>query len=191
MENAEKQNHTWKANYYFRTRTLATRKLKEYETMGIKPNYTDRKVKKYTLRDYIEFLGQKKATEKWDKRYYPPKKMRQKVLPPKTAKTLEKYLFFTKSKKWGLCRSTQNRSDSDIATLFELLIALSKAFLGSPSSQRYPSKNKISLFFTAFVSISFSLIFPAVPRKVTIVLSESGVINIKHVPVGIISFFFV
>ena len=66
MENLEKQNHTWKANYYFRTRTLATRKLKEYETMGIKPNYTDRKGKKYTLRDYIEFLGQKKAAEQFD-----------------------------------------------------------------------------------------------------------------------------
>ena len=29
--------------------------------MGIKPNHTDRKVKKYTLRDYIEFLGQKEG----------------------------------------------------------------------------------------------------------------------------------
>ena len=73
-----------------------------------------------------------------------------------------------------------------VATLFELLIAFSNATFGSPSSQRYPSKNKISLFLTAFLSISFSLIFPAVPRKVTMVLSESGVINIKQVPVEII-----
>ena len=48
---------------------------------------------------------------------------------------------------------------------------------------------KISLFFIALVFISFSLIFPAVPRKVHIVLSESGVINIKQVPVGNVSFF--
>ena len=71
----------------------------------------------------------------------------------------------------------------------KLFIDFSKAFFGSPSSQRYPSRNKISLFFTAFVSISFSLILPAVPRKVTMVLSESGVTNIKQVPVGISSFF--
>ena len=77
-----------------------------------------------------------------------------------------------------------------MATFFALSIAVSKAFLGSPSSQRYPSKNNISLFFTEETSISFSLIFPAVPRKVTIVLSESGVTNIKQVPVGIFSFFF-
>ena len=50
MEQTDKQTHTWQANYYFRTKTLATRKLKEFETMGIKPNHTDRKVKKYTLR---------------------------------------------------------------------------------------------------------------------------------------------
>ena len=39
-------------------------------------------------------------------------------------------------------------------------------------------------------SISFSLILPAVPKYVIIVLSESGVISIKQVPVGNISFFF-
>ena len=36
----------------------------------------------------------------------------------------------------------------------------------------------------------FSFIFPAVPRNVHIVLSESGVIKIKQVPVGRPSFFF-
>ena len=45
-------------------------------------------------------------------------------------------LFFTSSKKLALCLSTQNKSDNDIATLFEFLIALSKAFLGSPSSHK-------------------------------------------------------
>ena len=77
-----------------------------------------------------------------------------------------------------------------MATLFEYSIAFSKAFLGSPSSHRYPSKKVISLFFTELIFISFSLIFPAVPRNVHIVLSESGVINIKQVPVGNSSFFF-
>tara|TARA_R100000781_G_scaffold85471_1_gene52656 strand:+ start:2599 stop:2946 length:348 start_codon:yes stop_codon:yes gene_type:complete len=66
MENNKREDQTWQANYYFRTKTLATRKLKEFETMGIKPNHTDRKVKKYSLRDYIEFLGQKEAAKKFD-----------------------------------------------------------------------------------------------------------------------------
>ena len=46
-----------------------------------------------------------------------------------------------------------------------------------------------SVIFIGLISISLSLIFPAVPRKVHIVLSESGVINIKQVPVGSVSFF--
>ena len=65
MENTNIEDQTWQANYYFRTKTLATRKLKEFETMGIKPNHTDRKVKKYSLKDYIEFLGQKEAASKF------------------------------------------------------------------------------------------------------------------------------
>jgi len=65
MENINKEDNTWQANYYFRIKTLATKKLKEFETMGVKPNHTDRKVKKYSLKDYIEFLGQKEAAEKF------------------------------------------------------------------------------------------------------------------------------
>ena len=65
MTDDNKAVQTWEANYYFRIKTLATKKLKEYETMGIKPNHTDRKVKKYSLRDYIEFLGQKEAAIKF------------------------------------------------------------------------------------------------------------------------------
>ena len=65
MENTNIEDQTWQANYYFRTKTLATRRLKEFETMGIKPNHTDRKVKKYSLKDYIEFLGQKEAASKF------------------------------------------------------------------------------------------------------------------------------
>ena len=45
-------------------------------------------------------------------------------------------LLFTISKNLDLCLSTQKRSDNDMATLFELLIALSKAFFGSPSSHK-------------------------------------------------------
>ena len=45
-------------------------------------------------------------------------------------------LFLTKSRKCGLCLSTQNLSDHDIATFFEFLIAFSNAFFGLPSSQR-------------------------------------------------------
>ena len=70
------------------------------------------------------------------------------------------------------------------------LIALSNAFLGSPSSHKYPSRKINSLFFIALSSISLSLIFLAIPKKVHIVLSESGVINIRQVPVGIDSSFF-
>ena len=66
MDNINKEDQTWQANYYFRTKTLATRKLKEFETMGIKPNHTDRRVKKYSLRDYIEFLGQAKAATEFN-----------------------------------------------------------------------------------------------------------------------------
>ena len=52
------------------------------------------------------------------------------------------------------------------------------------------SKKTNSQFLTAFSSISLSLIFPAIPKKVHIVLSKSGVIKIKHVPVGMASSFF-
>ena len=65
MENINKEDNTWQANYYFRMKSIATKRLKEFETMGVKPNHTDRKVKKYTLKDYIEFLGQREAEEKF------------------------------------------------------------------------------------------------------------------------------
>ena len=45
-------------------------------------------------------------------------------------------LFLANYKKCFLCLSKQNKSDNDIATLFEYVIALSKAFLGSPSSHK-------------------------------------------------------
>ena len=47
-----------------------------------------------------------------------------------------------------------------------------------------------SLFLIASELTSCSSILPAIPKKVHIVLSESGVTNIKQVPVGSSSFFF-
>ena len=54
---------TWVANYYFRSKSIATKKLKELSTMGIQPKHKDRKVDDYTLSGYIAFLGNKKASE--------------------------------------------------------------------------------------------------------------------------------
>ena len=52
------------------------------------------------------------------------------------------------------------------------------------------AKKTISEFFTSSSLTSSLLILPAVPKKVTIVLSESGVMRIKQEPVGIGSSFF-
>ena len=52
MENQNQENTLWQANYYFRTKTLATKKLKEFETLGVKPNHTNRKVKPYSLKEH-------------------------------------------------------------------------------------------------------------------------------------------
>jgi len=65
MNEINKENSTWQANYYFRTRLAATRKLKEYESMGIKPSYTCSSARKITLKDYIEFVGQRKAAKEF------------------------------------------------------------------------------------------------------------------------------
>ncbi len=104
---------------------------------------------------------------------------------------LEGYLWDEGDPKSAFDKAIQNSNKvvMSLSDLFALLIAFSNAFFGSPSSHKYPSKNVISLFLTALTSTSFSLIFPAIPRNVHIVLSESGVINIKQVPVGNSSFF--
>ena len=64
MEVLEK-DLTWQANYYYRTKSFAIKKLKDLETLGFKPNHTNRVVKRYTLREYIEFLGQRKAAQEF------------------------------------------------------------------------------------------------------------------------------
>ena len=61
-----KEETIWQANYYFRIKTIAVKKLKELEIMGVKPKYTDRQVIKYNLQDYITFLGHKDAAEKFN-----------------------------------------------------------------------------------------------------------------------------
>ena len=56
----------WLANYYFRVKTIASRELKKLEGINIQPQYKDRQVKRYTLKQYIEFLGMKKAANLFD-----------------------------------------------------------------------------------------------------------------------------
>ena len=60
----------------------------------------------------------------------------------------------------------------------------------SMANSNYTVTDVISLCLIASELTSFSFIFPAVPKKVHIVLSESGVTNIRQVPVGNSSFFF-
>jgi len=56
----------WLANYYFRIKTLATRELKSLESVNIQPKYKDRQVQRYTLKQYIEFLGMPEAAKKFN-----------------------------------------------------------------------------------------------------------------------------
>lgn len=49
----------------FQNKDISNKKLKEFETLGVKPNHTNRKVKPYTLKEYIEFLGQREVAEKF------------------------------------------------------------------------------------------------------------------------------
>ena len=37
---------TWLANYYFRSKAIATKKLKELSIMGVQPNHKERKVER-------------------------------------------------------------------------------------------------------------------------------------------------
>ncbi len=62
MENRNK-DRVWLANYYHRQKALAADNLKELANMGVQPNYKKRRVKKMTLAEYIQFLGEPKAAE--------------------------------------------------------------------------------------------------------------------------------
>jgi|TARA_R100001129_G_scaffold83189_1_gene56598 hypothetical protein len=52
---------TWLANYYFRNKVLSTTFLKKLEAINIQPKYKEREVKRYSLKQYIEFIGNKEA----------------------------------------------------------------------------------------------------------------------------------
>ena len=61
-----KKDAVWLANYYYRTKVLATKALQLLESMNIQPKHKERGVQIYTLKQYIEFLGMKDAAEKFD-----------------------------------------------------------------------------------------------------------------------------
>ena len=63
MYMSQQTDNTWIANYYFRSKAIATKKLKELNKMGVEPNFKEREVNQYDLSGYIKFLGHKKAAE--------------------------------------------------------------------------------------------------------------------------------
>ena len=65
MENVLDNDLTWQANYYYGAKGFAIQKLKDLETLGFRPNHTNGVVKRYTLKEHIEFLGYKEAAEKF------------------------------------------------------------------------------------------------------------------------------
>ena len=60
------KDYEWLANYYFRNKVLSTKHLKQLETINIQPKYKEREVKRYTLKEYIEFLGVKESAKLFD-----------------------------------------------------------------------------------------------------------------------------
>tara|TARA_R100000995_G_C3414356_1_gene90872 strand:+ start:43 stop:381 length:339 start_codon:yes stop_codon:yes gene_type:complete len=56
-----KEKYNWLANYYFRNKVLSSKYLKKLETINIQPQFKEREVKRYTLKEYIEFIGMKQA----------------------------------------------------------------------------------------------------------------------------------
>jgi hypothetical protein len=61
-----RKDAVWLANYYFRAKVLATKSLKVLESMNIEPKHKEREVERYSLKQYIEFLGMKDAAEKFE-----------------------------------------------------------------------------------------------------------------------------
>ena len=60
------KEYIWLANYYFRNKVLSTKYLNKLDTINIQPQYKEREVKRYTLKEYIEFIGMKEAAVKFD-----------------------------------------------------------------------------------------------------------------------------
>ena len=61
-----KENLTWLANYYFRNLVLSRKALKFLENINVNPKYKEREVERYTLKQYIEFIGMEDAADKFE-----------------------------------------------------------------------------------------------------------------------------
>ena len=53
----------WKVNYLWRTITLSEKELSVFQSNKLEPQYKEREVKRYTLKEYIEFIGTEPAAE--------------------------------------------------------------------------------------------------------------------------------
>ena len=82
-----------------------------------------------------------------------------------------------------------NENDIDISSVKNSDLLFLEGYLWDEGEPKKAFEKAIQNSNKVAMSLSFSLILPAVPRNVHIVLSESGVIKIKQVPVGIASFF--
>jgi|TARA_R100000664_G_C2732803_1_gene122978 hypothetical protein len=60
------KDFTWLANYHFRNKILSTKALRNLGVLDIQPKYKEREVERYTLKQYIEFLGMPEAAEKFE-----------------------------------------------------------------------------------------------------------------------------
>jgi hypothetical protein len=56
----------WKVNYLWRLKTLTDRELNTYLSEKLEPEYKEREVRRYTLKEYIEFIGTEPAAELFD-----------------------------------------------------------------------------------------------------------------------------
>ena len=59
-------NEIWKANYYHRQKKISDQALKNLKKSGYAPEFQNKKVQHYSLKDYIEFLGVKESAETFD-----------------------------------------------------------------------------------------------------------------------------
>ncbi|MDA9266534.1 hypothetical protein N9P69_00905 [Gammaproteobacteria bacterium] len=61
-----KSNHQWKMNFYFRQVELGKKELTSLYASGLEPEFKEKEVQRYTLKEYIEFLGTEAAAELFD-----------------------------------------------------------------------------------------------------------------------------
>tara|TARA_R100001460_G_scaffold46109_1_gene83548 strand:- start:1028 stop:1366 length:339 start_codon:yes stop_codon:yes gene_type:complete len=62
----ETKNKQWEVNFYFRQKEIANNMLKSLYQQGLEPEYKEREVQRYTLKEYIEFLGEESAAKLFD-----------------------------------------------------------------------------------------------------------------------------